>query len=214
MADAVKIRVELRDPAKNKGTGTKFARRLRAQGRIPAIIYGHKKATTPISMTREAVWEMIKKQTHLAELEMDGGGPETVLVREIQWDHLGKEIIHLDFARVSASDSIETEVRIDLRGTAPGVAEGGILEQLIHSIEVTCRADAIPDNIKVDIAELHIGGAIHVKELKLPEGVTVQADPESLVVHVTTKVAEAAPAEVAEAIQPEVIKPERKDKED
>jgi large subunit ribosomal protein L25 len=214
MADAVKIRVELRDPAKNKGTGTKFARRLRAQGRIPAIIYGRKQAPTPISMTRESVWEMIKKQTHLAELEIDGGGPETVLVREIQWDHLGKEIIHLDFARVSASDSIETEVRIDLRGTAPGVAEGGILEQLIHSIEVTCRADAIPDNIKVDISELQIGGAIHVKDLKLPEGVTVQADPDSLVVHVTTKVAEAAPAEAAEAIQPEVIKPERKDKED
>ena len=75
---------------------------------------------------------MIKKQTHLAELEMDGGATETVLVREIQWDHLGKEIIHLDFARVSAGESIETEVRIDLRGTAPGLAEGGILEQLIH----------------------------------------------------------------------------------
>ena len=120
MAAAVKIKVELRDPAKNKGTGTKFARKLRAQGRIPAIIYGHKQAPTPISMTRESVWEMIKKQTHLAELEMDGGGPETVMVREIQWDHLGKEIIHLDFARVSAGESIETEVRIDLRGTAPG----------------------------------------------------------------------------------------------
>jgi len=214
MAAAVKIRVELRDPAKNKGTGTKFARRLRAQGRIPAIIYGHKQAPTPISMTRESVWEMIKKQTHLAELEMDGGGPETVLVREIQWDHLGKEIIHLDFARVSAGESIETEVRIDLRGSAPGATEGGVLEQLIHSIEVTCRADAIPDNIKVDISELHIGGEIHVKELKLPEGVTVKADPESLVVHVTTKVAEAAPAEPTEGTQPEVIKPERKEKED
>jgi large subunit ribosomal protein L25 len=213
MADAVKIRVELRDPAKNKGTGTKFARTLRARGRIPAIIYGHKQAAMPISMSRESVWEMIKKQTHLAELEMDGGAAETVMVREIQWDHLGKEIIHLDFARVSAGESIETEVRIDLRGTPTGIAEGGVLEQLIHSIEVTCRADAIPDNIKVDITELAIGMAIHVKELKLPEGVSVKADPESLVVHVTTKVAEAAP-EVAEPIQPEVIKPDRKEKEE
>ena len=122
---------------------------------------------------------------------MDGGATETVLVREIQWDHLGKEIIHLDFARVSAGESIETEVRLDLRGTAPGVAEGGVLEQLIHSIDVTCRADAIPDNIKVDVSDLHLGKAIHVQELKLPEGVTVKADPEALVVHVTTKVAEA-----------------------
>jgi large subunit ribosomal protein L25 len=213
MADAVKIRVEIRDPAKNKGTGTKFARKLRTQGRIPAIVYGRKQAPTPISLTRDSVWEMIKKKTHLAELEMDGGANETVLVRDIQWDHLGKEIIHLDFARVSASDSVETEVPIELRGTAPGLAEGGILEQLIHDILVICRADAIPNNIKVDISELQVGGAIHIKELKLPEGVAVKGDPDALVVHVTTKVAEAA-AEPAEGIQPEVIKPERKEKED
>jgi large subunit ribosomal protein L25 len=213
MADAVKIRVELRDPAKNKGTGSKFARKLRRQGRIPAIIYGHKQANMPISLTRDSVWEMIKKKTHLAELEIDGTPSETVLVRDIQWDHLGKEIIHLDFARVSASDSIETEVPIELRGTAPGLAEGGILEQLIHDIVVICRADAIPDNIKVDVSELQIGKAIHIKELKLPEGVAVKGDPDSLVVHVTTKVAEVE-AEPAEGTQPEVIKPERKEKEE
>ena len=213
MADAVKIRVELRDPAKNKGTGTKFSRKLRTQGRIPAIIYGHKQAPTPISLPRDSVWEMIKKKTHLAELEMDGGANETVLVREIQWDHLGKEIIHLDFARVSASDSIETEVPIELRGVAPGLAEGGILEQLLHEILVSCRADAIPNNIKVDISGLHLNKAIHLKELILPEGVTVKGDPESLVVHVTTKVAEVV-AEPAEGTQPEVIKPDRKEKEE
>lgn len=214
MADAVKIKVEVRDSAKNKGTGTKFSRKLRKQGRIPAIIYGHGQANTPISLARDSVWEMIKKKTHLAELQIDGGANETVLVREIQWDYLGKEIIHLDFARVSASDAIETEVPIELRGTAPGTAEGGILEQLIHDILVTCRADAIPNVIRVDISELHIGKAIHVKELALPEGVTTKVDPEILIVHVTTKIVEATPAEAAEGTQPEVIKPERKEKED
>ncbi len=213
MADAVKIKVQLRDPAKNKGTGSKFSRKLRKQGMIPAIIYGHKQTNTPIALTRDSVWEMIKKKTHLAELEMDGGANETVLVRDIQWDHLGKEIIHLDFARVSASDSIETDVPIEIRGVAPGVAEGGILEQLLHELAVTCRADAIPDNIKVDISDLHIGKAIHVKELKLPDGVVSKLDGDQLVVHVTTKVAETAPAE-GEGTQPEVIKPERKEKED
>jgi large subunit ribosomal protein L25 len=213
MADVVKVRVEVRDPAKNKGTGSKFARKLRKSGRIPAIIYGHKQANQPISLSRESVWEMIKKKTHLAELQMDGGTSETVLVREIQWDHLGKEIIHLDFARVSAGDAIETEVPIELRGVAPGLAEGGILEQLVHDILVTCRADAIPNNIKVDISDLHIGKAIHVKELVLPDGVTTKLDPDSLIVHVTTKVVEAV-VEPAEGTQPEVIKPERKEKED
>jgi len=213
MAAAVKIRVESRDPEKNKGTGTKFSRKLRSTGRIPAIIYGHKQPPKPISLTREAVWEMIKKATHLAELEFDGTS-ETVLVRDVQWDHLGKEILHLDFARVSVGEAIETEVRIDLRGTAPGVAEGGTLETLVHSIQVTCRADAIPDSFKVDVSDLQIGQAIHVRDLQLPEGVTTKVDPESLIVHVTTKVAEAATAEPADAIQPEVIKPERKDKEE
>src|SRR4051812_23971356 len=153
MADAVKIQVEARDPQKNKGTGSRVARRLRAQGRIPAIVYGHKQAPVTISISRDNVWEMIKKATHLAELDL-GGTTEMALVREVQWDHLGKEILHIDFARVSADESIETEVRIDLRGTAPGVAEGGVLEQLVHTLRVTCRAGAIPDAIRVDISNL------------------------------------------------------------
>ena len=123
MAEAVKIQVEARDPAKNKGTGTRAARKLRAQGRIPAIIYGHKQTPVPISLARDDVWEMIKRSTRLAQLKV-GDATEMVLVRDVQWDHLGKEIIHLDFARVSAGESIETEVRIDLRGSAPGAAEG------------------------------------------------------------------------------------------
>src|SRR3954464_7448215 len=153
MAEAVKIAVESRDPAKNKGTGSRFVRRLRSRGRIPAIIYGHKVDPVPISLTRDAVWEMIKKSTHLAELSL-GGATEMVLVRDVQWDHLGKEIIHLDFARVSADETIETEVRLDYRGTAPGLAAGGVMEQLIHSIKVTCLATAIPDAIRVDVSGL------------------------------------------------------------
>jgi large subunit ribosomal protein L25 len=216
MAEAVKIQVEARDPAKNKGTGTRAARKLRAQGRIPGIIYGHKQTPVPVSLPRESVWEMIKKSTRLAELQLSGG-TETVLVREVQWDHLGKEIIHLDFTRVSADESIETDVRLDLRGTAPGVAEGGSLEVLVHTIRVTCRANAIPDVIRLDISNLHLDESLHVRDLALPEGVTLDSDPEQLLVHVTSRAAAAEPTQTeAEAAvqQPEVIKPERKEKEE
>lgn len=215
MAEAVKIQVEARDPAKNKGTGSRVARRLRAAGRIPAIVYGHKQAPTPIALPRDAAWEMIKKSTHLAELSL-AGATETVLVRDIQWDHLGKEILHIDFARVSAGEQIETEVRIDLKGTAPGVAAGGVLEQPIHALRVKCEATSIPDSIKVDISHLELGKGIHVHELTLPPGVTADAEPELLVVHVVARVAaaETAPGEGEAATQPEVIKPERKEKED
>ena len=214
MADAVKIQVETRDPQKNKGTGSQVARRLRKQGRVPAIIYGHKQAPVPIALTRESVWEMIKKSTHLAELSFNGS-TETVLVRDVQWDHLGKEIIHLDFARVSADESIETEVRLDVRGTAAGINEGGLLEILVHELVVTCRANAIPDAIRVDVSHLGLNEAIHVKDLTLPEGVKVENDPELLLIHVVTRAPDAVEAAPAEGTtQPEVIKPERKEKEE
>ena len=109
MAEALKIRVEPRDPAKNKGTGTRVARRIRQAGRVPAVIYGHKQEVVPITLSRDDVWHMIKAASHLAELDL-GTKTETVLIRDVQWDNLGKEILHLDFARVSAEELIETDV--------------------------------------------------------------------------------------------------------
>jgi large subunit ribosomal protein L25 len=213
MAEAVKIQVEARDPAKNKGTGSRVSRRLRKQGKIPAIIYGHKQTPVPIALPRTAVWDMIKKSTHLAELSF-GGSTETVLVRDVQWDHLGKEIIHLDFARVNVDESIETEVRVEIRGTAPGALGGGTLEHLLHDLKIICRANAIPDAIKVDVSHLQVDQGIHVKDLILPDGVTVDDDPEKLVVHVITRAPETATEPEAGVTQPEVIKAERKEKED
>ncbi len=214
MTESVKVRVEPRDPAKNKGTGSRVARRLRATGRVPAVIYGHKQAVVPISLGRHDVLRMIKSPGHLADLEM-GGTTETVLIRDVQWDHLGKEILHLDFSRVSAEEIIETEVAIELRGQAPGVASGGILEHLVHSLSINCKAGAIPDSIKIDIGHLQIDEGVHVRDLSLPPDVTVNADPEVLLVHVVVRGAqeEVAEAEPESSTQPEVIKPERKEKE-
>ncbi len=218
MAGAVKIQAELRDAAKNKGTGTRVARRIRKAGQIPAIVYGHKQTPQPISIGRDAIWSMLKTSTHLAELQWAGGG-ETVLVKDIQWDHLGKEILHVDFARVSADESVDAVVRLDLKGEAPGTLEGGVLEHLVHSIHVLCRAIAIPDSIKVDISGLHLNQGLHLRDLVLPEGVKAKGDPDQLIVHVTSRVTVAEPApgtegaEGATSVQPEVIKAERKEKE-
>lgn len=189
---------------------------MRAKGRIPAIVYGHKQDPLPVSLSRESVWEMIKKSAHLAELSVAGGSTETVIVRDIQWDHLGKEIIHLDFARVSIDESIETEVRLELRGVAPGVAEGGVLEQPVHAVGVTCRANAIPDSIRIDVNGLHLGQSVHVRDLVLPDGVTVNAEPELTLVHVVSRTAQAetTPGEGESLTQPEVIKPERREKDE
>ena len=145
---------------------------------------------------------MIKSPGHLAELDL-GGTTETVLIRDVQWDHLGKEVLHLDFARVSAEEVIETEVPMEIRGHAAGIAAGGIVEHLVHSLSIKCRAEAIPDSIKVDISDLQVDQGIHVRDLKLPPGVTVDADPDLLLVHVVTRAAAPEPAEAAaEAADP------------
>jgi large subunit ribosomal protein L25 len=167
-------------------------------------------------LTREDVFSMVKAPGHLADLDL-GGKTETVLIRDVQWDHLGKEILHLDFARVSAEEMIDTEVVLELRGHAAGIAAGGILEHLVHTLRIRCRAGAIPDSIKADISHLQVDEGLHVRELVLPTDVTVRADPELLLAHVVirgTTEEPAAEAAAAEApTQPEVIKPERKEKE-
>jgi large subunit ribosomal protein L25 len=214
MADAVAVRVEPRDPAKNKGTGTRVSRRLRAKGLVPAVIYGHKQAVVPITLTRDDVWRMIKTPGHLADLDVSGT-TETVLIRDVQWDHLGKEILHLDFARVSAEEVIETEVSLELRGVPAGIASGGNLEHLVHSLRIKCPAGAIPSSIKVDVSRLEVDQGVHVRDLILPQDVTVDADADLLLAHVVVhaKAEEPAEAEAESVTQPEVIKPERKEKE-
>lgn len=207
MSDILSIAVEPRDPSKNKGTGTRVSRRLRAQSRVPAVVYGHKMAVLPVSLHNDDVWKLINKSARLAELK-HGGGSEMVLVRDIQWDHLGKEVLHMDFARVSASEEVRTEVRIEMYGTAPGVAAGGALEFIVHSIPVLCRADAIPDVIRVDIDNVQINDAIHVKDLVLPEGVRPDTDPDQMILHVVVRGTSAdEEAEVGEGgpSEPELI---------
>ena len=170
----------------------------------------------PVTVTRDDVLRLVKAPGHLADLDVDGAA-ETVLIRDVQWDHLGKEVIHLDFARVSAEEVIETEVAVELRGQAAGIAAGGIVEHVVHTLRITCPAGSIPDSIKMDVSHLQVDQGIHVRDLTLPPDVTVKADPDLLLVHVVVRavVEEAKPEpEVAEApAQPEVIKPERKEKE-
>jgi large subunit ribosomal protein L25 len=144
------------------------------------------------------------------------GKTEKALIKEVQWDHLGLEILHVDFARVAADERVEVNVRVELRGTAAGIATGGVIDQPIHLLAVECLAVALPDSIRVNVSALQLGQAIHVKELALPEGVKALTDPDAVVVQVIAKLVEpeataAAPegAVAAEQAEPEVIRRER-----
>jgi len=201
MADQVVLETKQRD-----GRGSHAARKLRKQGEVPGVIYGHKEETVPISLSAEALQSIIRHGTRVVDLKT-ARGLETALIQEIQWDHLGKEVLHVDFRRTSKDERIVVPVTIELRGIAPGVTAGGILDQPLHEVEVECLAVSIPESIRVNIAELQIDGVIHVRDLKVPEGVKLMADPDAVVVHISAPLAAPEPAAAAPAgpAEPEIV---------
>ncbi len=189
MADTVTIEVQPRDPKKNKGTGSRASSKLRDQGRVPAIIYGHKKDSITISLANEDIAMMLKKQVHLARLSWNGTS-ELAVVRDVQWDYLGKSIIHLDFQRVDDEEMVSAEVALELYGDPVGVSQGGRLEQSMRSITIVAKPADIPKVIIVEVSHLGLGQAIHVKDLRkglLPEGVDTELDESMLIVHIIEK---------------------------
>ncbi len=187
--------------------GTQAARQLRKKGLVPAVVYGHKEETLTVALPLAEVEQAIRRGVRVVDLKA-AGKEQKAFIKEVQWDHLGKELLHVDFTRVSVDERIVVTVPLEIRGTAPGVNAGGLLDQPIHELSVECLAIQIPESIRVNIGELQIDGAIYVRDLVLPPGVKAMSDPDAIVVHVTAPVAEpeaAVVAEVPEAAEPEVI---------
>jgi large subunit ribosomal protein L25 len=188
--------------------GSRAARKLRKQGQVPAVVYGHGEGTASVTLVQDDLEKAIRHGARVVDLKADGK-LQKALIREVQWDHLGKELLHVDFARVSADERVVITVPLEIRGQAPGVTAGGSLDQPIHSLSVECLAIAVPDHIRVNIGELQIGGVLHVRDLVLPEGVKVMSDPDALVVQIKAPEAEAPAAaaapEAGETAEPELI---------
>ncbi|HXE55339.1 MAG TPA: 50S ribosomal protein L25 [Tepidisphaeraceae bacterium] len=185
--------------------GSRANKRLRDSGFVPGVVYGHKQAVIPVTLPRKELTGHLEHGTHLFDLALDGQS-EKVLVKEVQYDHLGLEVIHVDFARVSLDEKVEVTVPLELRGTPKGEAEGGVLQQIISELEVECLVTDIPEVIRHNVADMEKDSVLHIKDLQLPPGVRVLQD-EDVIVATVREVQEAAPTEVAEAAsaEPEVI---------
>jgi large subunit ribosomal protein L25 len=190
--------------SKREGRGSQLASRLRKQGLVPGIIYGHKKANEQVSLVHEDLLTALRHNARVVDLQTDHG-LQKAQIAELQWDHLGKDVLHVDFKRVSADERITVQVRVELRGTAPGIAAGGVLEQPLHAITIECLAIAVPDSIRVNVGELQLDGAVHVSDLVLPPDVKALDEPDAVVVHVVAPMAEPEPGEETGAVEPEVI---------
>ncbi|MGQ0637483.1 MAG: 50S ribosomal protein L25 [Planctomycetaceae bacterium] len=202
MAAAGKLAVNRRTES-----GSIACRRLRQQGFVPGNMYGHKQDPVPLSASASEVESLIRAGTRVLDVEVEGHA-EKVLFREVQWDYLGKEVVHFDLLRIDPNERLEVEVKVELKGTAPGVLAGGVLDHSLRTLHVECLAIQIPDSIVVKISTLEIGHAIHVREIEAPANTKILNNPEAVVVRVAAKVEEPEPTAVAGEegpAQPEVI---------
>jgi large subunit ribosomal protein L25 len=160
----------------------------------------------PITLPRKEVANHINRGAHLFDLAIDGKS-EKVLVKEVQYDHLGIDVIHVDFTRVSLDEKVKVTVPLELKGTPKGEAEGAVLQQIIAELQIECLVLEIPEMIRHNVSDMEKDSVLHIKDLHLPAGVKCLQDGELIVATVrevqelvvTPEATEAGPGE------PEVI---------
>ncbi len=190
-----------------KSGGTRTAQRLRREGKLPGVIYGHGQQPEYVAVNAREFAGLISGGSHVIELNVTGV-THSVLIKDVQLDHLGAAPIHIDFMRVDLHERVTVSVPLEYRGTPVGTHEGGLFDENLMDIEVETLASQIPDAIRVNVGHLKLGDMMHVRDLELPPGVEAITNPDTVVCAVRAKVTAepvAAPAEGEEAAQPEII---------
>ncbi len=203
------------------GTGKGPARTLRAQGRIPAIIYGHGRDPQALAIDNrelEKLLSRISAESTVIDLALDGKTART-LIREIQRHPFKRQILHVDFQELVAGEKVTVRIPIVLTGIPDGVRqEGGVLDQTLRELEVEVDPANIPNHIEIDVTPLGIGDSIHVRDITLPEGAEYTGDDEASVCVVSAPravVETVAPTEeLATTEEPEVIRKAKTDEDE
>lgn len=201
---------------KREKTGTQVSRELRKQHRVPAVIYGQGAEPEAIHLDYHDLSLELQHHHRLLEVELDGQ-KQSYLVKDVQLNHLGDDVIHVDLYRVRMDERVEVDVQIELKGTPAGAADGGVLEQLLSEVTVECPVIKIPEMIRLMVSDLQVGDTVTAGELVLPESVTLVSEPDTAVVtvRVPSEEEEEPVEEAGEAgdAEPEVITRDRKDDE-
>jgi len=195
-------------------TGTKYAAIVRKSGRIPAIVYGHKQKPVAISLDARSFIEGLHHGRRLMDVQI-GKNKQKILVKDLQYDHLGQDVIHVDMMRVDVAERVKVSVPIELKGTAKGTHEGGIVEENMDHLEIECRVTDIPETIIVSVKEMGVGDALHMGDVELPEGVKLISPPETLLISCHLVAAAKTTEEIEEQVPaaPEVISEVKGDEE-
>lgn len=201
MSEAEVLNVTVR-----QSRGTSHARRERQAGTIPAVLYGLGGENVCLSVPSEQLEAAIRHGSRFVEIE--GDVTDAALIREIQWDAFGLDVLHVDLARVKKSGTVEVTVSVELRGDAPGTKSGGVVQQPVHQVEIKCPVTAIPDKLSLNVNSLELGASLGAGAIELPEGSELISDADLVVVQCVEPVEAAEPEEGAiptGAVEPEVI---------
>ena len=172
-------------------TGKGFARRLRASGKVPGVLYGHEMDPIPLSVDAREMFRLLHGGAGgnaLMDLSVDGT-EHLAMAREIQRDHIHNKLIHIDFLAVSRNEKITVNVPVNETGEAVGVKEGGVVEHHLREVSVECFPQDVPEQIEFDISDVALGDMVHVSDLTPPSGVTILSNPEDAVLSVITPAA-------------------------
>ncbi len=189
--------------------GTRAARRLRRQGKVPAVIYGHGQSPENVAVSARDLSNLLEHGAHVLQVSVEGQNRQ-VLIKDVQFDHLGTDPVHVDFTHVDLAERVHVSIPLEFRGTPVGTHEGGVLDHGLVDLEVECLVTEIPESIRVNVADMKLGDLLHVRDLELSESVRAVTPAEAIVCSVRAKTAAAAVAEEAEAEagaeeEPEVI---------
>lgn len=193
--------------------GKNEARRLRAQGKIPGVVYGRGKPAVAISLDPKLLWSILHSESGhntIFSLELNGK-KQSVMIKDYQLDPVKGAILHADLLTIAMDQKMKFQVPIEVRGEARGVKlDGGILDVVVREVQVECLPGDVPDNIPVDVSELSIHDTVRVKELQVDSSkIKVLSDSELTLVTVSPPRAEeevAVPAAEVAVVEPEVIK--------
>jgi len=203
----LKLSIETREKL-----GTTGAQSLRRHGKIPAVVYGHGTAAQHVAIDARAFNDILHHGGRNSIVTLSEGGKkgETALVRELQFDPVTRRVIHADLLRVSADEAVTVELQVVTVGTARGVREqGGVMDVLMHALELEGPANRIPEHLEIDVTELGIHEHINASDVKLPSGFTMVTPGDTVVVAIeasrTERELEEAAAGPTEAAEPQIV---------
>jgi large subunit ribosomal protein L25 len=177
---AITLKAEFRENLTKSEIKTK-----RREGKVPAIMYGKKVAAKPLLIDRKELMELLRSNRHaVVNLELAGSGTQPVMVSDVQYDKVTRELLHVDFHQIDMDEPVRTTVALEFVGEPVGVKEGGMLQAILHEIDIRGLPQHIPAALQIDVSGLKLGETFVVGSIQAPAGIEIKTDPEQPVVTV------------------------------